>query len=589
MKKDVSNFLRIVNNNFYMMKMVYRTDAKYVLVTLLLRVISGLRTSFLYVYLLGMVLYCVENKMEGKYILCFLVLSILFFAVTFAAEAYYNHTLKPLHRERISCRLQQDFFEKLRYADMSNYDQTDTYTMIALANDEISVRPLLVVDNLFQGIECFVATFVIISGTISTSWFVFGICAVSFLTGIFITNVMSKKVVQHDEIMKIKDKKLSLLHRLLYLPDYAKDTRLSRIHDVFLEEYNAVIKEKEEAAEYGGRKIAKLYLIQKIFCNAFCIDFLIPLCLSIAVLAFGRLSVSAFVIAINASAQIQLRLDDLVAAISEYLKNGRFTERIRSIEKMKCDIEESTGDYLLGEMQEISLKNVSFFYPDGTLGLSGIDLNIRKGDKIAIVGSNGSGKSTLIKLLLRFYDPTSGAIFQDNTNIKDFDVSAYRSQFGTVFQDFNMYATTIRNNICMGGEVNEERIREALEKAGLSSEISDFDVQLTREFDEDGILFSGGLLQRLALARVFYESKDIIIMDEPTAALDVFFERKFYDIIFEHLKEKTIIFVSHRLSSITSCDKIIYMEHGRILEEGTHDCLMKLNGGYYELFNAQFN
>ena len=589
MKKYVSNFLRITNNNFYMMRIVYQIDAKYVLVTLLLRVISGLRTSFLYVYLLGMVLYCVENKMEGKYILCFLVLSNLFFAVTFAAEAYYNHTLKPFHRERISCRLQQNFFEKLRCADMSNYDQTDTYTMIALANDEISVRPLLVVDNLFQGIECFVATFVIISGTISTSWFVFGICVVSFLAGIFITNVMSKKIVQHDEVIKIKDKKLSLLHRLLYLPDYAKDTRLSRIHDVFLAEYNAVIKEKEEVAENDGRKIAKLYLIQKIFCNAFCIDFLIPLCLSIAVLAFGRLSVSAFVIAINASAQIQLRLDDLVAAISEYLKNGRFTERIRSIEKIKCDIEESTGDYLLGEMQEISLKNVSFFYPDGTLGLSGIDLNIRKGDKIAIVGSNGSGKSTLIKLLLRFYDPTSGAIFQDNTNIKDFDVSAYRSQFGTVFQDFNMYATTIRNNICMGGEVNEERIREALNKAGLSSDISDFDVQLTREFDEDGILFSGGLLQRLALARVFYESKDIIIMDEPTAALDVFFERKFYDIIFENLKEKTIIFVSHRLSSITSCDKIIYMERGRILEEGTHDCLMKLNGGYYKLFNAQFD
>ena len=136
-------------------------------------------------------------------------------------------------------------------------------------------------DNLFQGIECFVATFIIISGTISTSWFVFGICVVSFLAGIFITNVMSKKIVQHDEVIKIKDKKLSLLHRLLYLPDYAKDTRLSRIHDVFLAEYNAVIKEKEEVAENDGRKIAKLYLIQKIFCNAFCIDFLIPLCLSI--------------------------------------------------------------------------------------------------------------------------------------------------------------------------------------------------------------------------------------------------------------------------------------------------------------------
>lgn len=572
-----------------MMKMVYRTDAKYVFITLLLRVISGFRTSFLYVYLLSTVLYFVENNKGGGYTLCFLALSALFLAAAFAAEAYYDHIFKPFHREWISCHLQQNFFEKLQCADMSNYDSADIYTSIALANDEISVRPLFVVDNLFQGIEYFVATVVIISGTISTSWFVFGICVVSFLVGIFITNVNSKKIVRHDEIIKIKDKKLSLFRRLLYLPDYAKDTRLSRIHDVFLAEYQAVIKEKEEVAEYGGREIARLYLLQTIFCNAFCIDFLIPLCLGIVILVFGCLSVSAFVLAINASAQIQLRLDDLVRAISEFLKNGRFTERIRGIEKIKCDIEKSTGKHLIGEMQEISLKKVSFFYPDGTSGLSEIDLNIQKGDKIAIVGSNGSGKSTLIKLLLRFYDPTAGGIFQDNIDIKDFDASAYRAQFSTVFQDFNIYATTIRNNVSMGGEADEERIREALDKAGLSNVISDLDVQLTREFDEDGVLFSGGLLQRLALARVFYESKDIIIMDEPTAALDVFFERKFYDMLFNSLKEKTIIFVLHHLSSITSCDKIIYMERGRILEEGTHDSLMRLNGGYCKLFNAQFD
>ena len=589
MKKDGSKFLRIIKNNFSVMKMVYRTDAKYVFVTLLLRVISGLRTSFLYVYLLGTVLYFVENKKEGGYILRFLMLSALFLAAAFAAEAYYNHIFKPLHWERISCRLQQDFFEKLRCADMSNYDSADTYTTIALANDEITVRPLLVVDNLFGGMECLVAAFAIISGTILTSWFVFVICAVSFFVGIMITNINSKKVVQHDETIKIKDKKLSLLHRLLYLPEYAKDTRLSRIHDVFLAEYNAVIKEKEAVAESDGKKIAKLYLFQKIFCSAFCIDFLIPLCLSIIILIFGHLSVSAFVIAINASAQIQLRLDGLTQAISEFLKNGRFTERIRDIEKIKCDIEKSMGSCSTDEMQEISFKKVSFFYPDKTLGLSEVDLNIRKGDKIAIVGSNGSGKSTLIKLLLRFYDPTFGGIFQNNINIKDFDISAYREQFSTVFQDFNIYATTIKDNICMGSEANEERIREALKKAGLSNEISDLDIQLTREFDKDGILLSGGLLQRMALARVFYENNDIKVMDEPTAALDVFFERKFYNTIFNNLKEKTIIFVSHRLSSITSCDKIIYMEHGKILEEGTHDDLMKLNGGYCRLFNAQFD
>ncbi len=589
MKKERTSFGEILKNNVYMIKAVYRTDAKYILFTFLLRVISGLRTSFLYVYLLGMVLYCVENKKEGTYILCFLALSTLPLAAAFAMEAYYNHVFQPIHRERISCQLQGRFFEKLQRADMSNYDLAETYTTITLANDEITVRPLAVVDNIFRGIECFVATVAIIVGTISAGWFVFGICIVSFLAGILITNLRSKKIVQYDEAIKVRDKKLSLLHRLLYLPEYAKDNRLSHIHDVFLAEYNAVIEEKEAITESGGRQIARLYLLQSMFCNAFCIDFVIPLCLSVVILVFGHLSVSAFVVAINASAQIQLRLDDLTEAVSEFLKNGRFTERIRNIEKIKCDIEKSTEGHPVSGMQKISLQNVSFFYPGGTLGLSEINLDIRRGEKIAIVGSNGSGKSTLIKILLRFYDPTSGKVLQNNMNIKEYDIAAYRSQFGTIFQDFNIYATTVRNNICMGDEVNEDRINEALNDAGLSKDITDLDVQLTREFDENGTLYSGGLLQRLALARVFYEDYDMIIMDEPTAALDVFFERKFYDILFNKLKEKTIIFVSHRLSSITSCDKILYMEKGRITEEGTHDYLMKLNGGYCKLFNAQFD
>ena len=407
-----------------------------------------------------------------------MAISALLLAAAFAAEAYYNHLFKPLHGERINCRLQQDFFEKLRGADMANYDVTDTYTTIALANEEITLRPLSVVDNLFGGMECLVAAAVIISGTVFTSWFVFGICALSFLVGILL-----------------------------------KDTRLSRIHEVFLAEYDGVIKEKQAVAESDGKEIARLSLFQKMFCNAFCIDFLIPLCLCVAVLVFENLSVSAFVIAINARAQIQLKMDGLTEAISEFLKNGRLAERIRNIDKIKCDIEKSAGSELNGEMQDISFRKVSFCYPDGTSGLWEVDLRIRKGDKIAVVGRNGSGKSTLIKLLLRFYDPTSGVIVQNDRNIKDFDISAYRGQFSTVFQDFNVYATTIRNNICAGNEANEERIREALNKAGLSDKITDLDVQLTREFHEDGVLFSGGLLQRMALARVFYENNDIIIMD----------------------------------------------------------------------------
>ena len=141
----------------------------------------------------------------------------------------------------------------------------------------------------------------------------------------------------------------------------------------------------------------------------------------------------------------------------------------------------------------------------------------------------------------------------------------------------------------MGRNEDAEKLSFVLEKAELSDEVADSDVQLTREFSDAGIMFSGGQEQRLVLARVFYKDTEVIVMDEPTAAMDILFERKFYNLLFETLKEKTVIFISHRLSSVTACDKILYMENGRILEEGTHDELIFRKGAYYELFRAQFD
>lgn len=587
MKSNRLNIVKIVKNNFYMIDAVCRADAGYFVFSLLVRILSGIRTSFLYVYLLGIVLYCIESKKGLGHILLFLMFSMAFFAAAFALQAYYDHIFQPVHRERIVSRLQNGLFDKLQSADMENYDTEEMYTTVTLANDEIAGRPLDAMDNLFGGVECLISIVVIIIGMIPANWFVLGICIVSFVAGILMTNAQSKKVVQYDGDMKMKDKKISLLRRLLYLPEYAKDNRLSHVHDIFLADYNATVKDKEEIAAGSGKQIANLSFLQKMVCNAFCIDFLIPFYLSVAVLLFGKLSISEFVIAINASAQIQQKLESLTDLISDFLKNGRFAERIRNIDKIQSNIEAAAGAPV-DSMQTLSVKGATFFYPDGTLGLSDVNLTIHKGSKIAIVGSNGSGKSTLIKLLLRFYDVASGEILQNGIDIRTLDLSSYRSQFSVAFQDFNIYATSIRKNVCMGDDVDEDRLLYALEKAGLSDNIKDLNAQLTREFDENGILFSGGFLQRLALARVFYKDSDIVIMDEPTAAMDVFFEKQFYDTIFKNLKEKTVIFISHRLSSITACDKIIFMDHGKILEEGTHENLMNLQGGYYKLFCAQF-
>lgn len=568
MKKDGLSIGAIIKNNFYMAAAVFRADAAYLGLSLLVRALSAIAESFLYVYLLGTVIYFVENGKGAGTILLFLLSGMAFLGAVFALQSYYKHVFEPVHRERIVSGLQQELFDKLQAADMANYDSEELYTAVALANGEIAVRPLEAMDNLFRGFEGLVAAGAIMAGTVPTNGFVPGICIISFAAGIFLTNVQSEKEVGYDEEMKKKDKKLSMLRRLLYLPEYGKDNRLSHVHKVFLRDYRATVEEKEGIGLDSGRKIGNLAFLRRLFCSAFCIDFLIPLYLSMAALLWGKLPISAFVVAVNAGDQIQRK------------------------------------------------HQVFFAYPDGTPGLQGIDLAIRKGSKVAIVGRNGSGKSTLIKLLLRFYDASSGSIRQNGRDIREFAVSSYRAQFGAVFQDFNIYAASVRDNVCMGEEAEEGRLVRALGRAGWYGGVKEFgggccrdggkeygegcgraygeggvpelELQLTRELDEEGVLFSGGQLQRLALARAFYKDSDIVIMDEPTAAMDVFFEREFYRTVFRQLKDKTVIFVSHRLSSVTACDTIVYMERGRILEQGTHDYLMGLQGGYYRLFRAQF-
>lgn len=554
MKKDGLSIGAIIKNNFYMAAAVFRADAAYLGLSLLVRALSAIAESFLYVYLLGTVIYFVENGKGAGTILLFLLSGMAFLGAVFALQSYYKHVFEPVHRERIVSGLQQELFDKLQAADMANYDSEELYTAVALANGEIAVRPLEATDNLFRGFEGLVAAGAIMAGTVPTNGFVAGICIISFAAGIFLTNVQSEKEVGYDEEMKKKDKKLSMLRRLLYLPEYGKDNRLSHVHKVFLRDYRATVEEKEGIGLDSGRKIGNLAFLRRLFCSAFCIDFLIPLYLSMAALLWGKLPISAFVVAVNAGDQIQRK------------------------------------------------HQVFFAYPDGTPGLQGIDLAIRKWSKVAIVGRNGSGKSTLIKLLLRFYDASSGSIRQNGRDIREFAVSSYRAQFGAVFQDFNIYAASVRDNVCMGEEAEECRLVRALGRAGwygFDREGGedceeghgcgvDLEVQLTRELAEEGVLFSGGQMQRLALARAFYKDSDIVIMDEPTAAMDVFFEREFYRTVFRQLKDKTVIFVSHRLSSVTACDTIVYMERGRILEQGTHDYLMGLQGGYYRLFRAQF-
>ena len=230
--------------------------------------------------------------------------------------------------------------------------------------------------------------------------------------------------------------------------------------------------------------------------------------------------------------------------------------------------------------------------------LKDISLDLEQGEALAIIGSSGSGKTTLLRCLNFLERPDTGVIkvngetmwdAADPATQKESEIRKKRLHFGLVFQDFNLYATSVAENVSMNQNPDLEKVRDALICARIPKAADRLDGIISKEFCADGIDFSGGERQRIALARVFYENHDILIMDEPTAAMDIRFEKEFYDLVFSYLKDKTILMISHRLASITACDRIFYMENGSIIEQGTHQELMEKQGKYAKLFLAQLN
>jgi ABC-type multidrug transport system fused ATPase/permease subunit len=244
---------------------------------------------------------------------------------------------------------------------------------------------------------------------------------------------------------------------------------------------------------------------------------------------------------------------------------------------------------------KIEFKNVSFSYP-GTEKkvLDNINLTFESGEKIVLVGLNGAGKTTLIKLITRLYDPTEGVIYLDGRDIREYDPSALYDMFGIIFQDFGKYAVTASENIEFG-DVSRNAERTLVAAAAKSGDADEFiealprgyDTPLTRMFEEDGIELSGGQWQKLSVARAFYKESDILILDEPTAALDALAEQEIFDQFAELSRGKISIFVSHRLSSAVTADKIVVLKNGTVTELGTHEELMANRGDYHLLFSTQ--
>lgn len=289
-------------------------------------------------------------------------------------------------------------------------------------------------------------------------------------------------------------------------------------------------------------------------------------------------------------------LNAIFGVLSRMQESLLFADNFFSLLESKPKIVDPEGAVKLApdSIPSVVFKDVSFTYPGQSKPVfEHLNIEVKPGEHVALVGENGAGKTTLIKLLMRFYRPTSGQILVDGQDIQEIAIETWYAQLATLFQDFNQYPLSIAENIEIGRsskKADEKMLQKAASFGNVDELVKNYkhgwDTVLDSSFKK-GVEPSGGQWQRVALARAFYRNANMIILDEPTSAIDAKAEYDIFNNIFDHYKHKTALIVSHRFSTVRRADRIVVLDHGQVMEEGSHESLMKKNGLYHELFSKQ--
>lgn len=313
-----------------------------------------------------------------------------------------------------------------------------------------------------------------------------------------------------------------------------------------------------------------------------------------ALAIFGKISIGTFSQLVSAGSTLNSSVQGAVFGYQDIVKLCNYAYEV--VKLMEYPPMLQKGDRRVQNLNPphtIEFRNVSFSYPNtGVQVLKNVSITIKAGERLSVVGLNGAGKTTFIKLLCRLYDTDEGEILMDGVNIREYDYDEYMKLFSVVFQDFRLLSFSAKDNVLLGAEDSEEAADAMFEKVGLLGKINSLpkgrDTLMFREFDRDGVQLSGGEQQKLAIARALYKDAPVVILDEPTAALDPVAEYEIYCKFNELVGGKTAVYISHRLSSCKFCDRIAVFGDGTIKELGTHEELVNLDNGIYsKMFHAQ--
>ena len=580
----------MVSNIFFFVKMLFSVSPLLVIGEFMWGILMILPNNLIRV--IG-VKYIIDVVTEGK------DLERIFYAVVVIALVLIGSTIISwlfrefywnTEREKLYYGLNQKLYDKARSLDLESYDNPEFYNNFILTIESSSGN----IQNLLGLVRMYVGHIISLVTVSSVLFTIDPWCLVIILAVICIFLPISKRVGTLMMERRIENAKYhrrsDYFQRIFYLQDYAKEVRMNNITPLLMDRYNDAADDVINNQKKYWNKISALNCIQKVGVQGLGFMFILPLYLGYCVLVKETLSAGDFVATFNGAHSVAMSFQFLtIWALARFSEQGKMIDKYREFLNADFKIKNGGKKAVKTEPKEIQIKNLSFTYPNNDKPtLENINLTIKPYEKIALVGYNGAGKTTLTNLLLRLYDATDGEILIDGENIRSVTADSHRDRFAAVFQDFQIFSCSLGENVALDISPDEDRVWDALKHSGFNKELKNgINSELLREFDDDGVMLSGGEAQKAAIARAFYKDCPYVILDEPSANLDPVAEYNLNQAMIEAADHKTVIFISHRLSTTVNADRIYVMENGRIIESGSHQELMELDGTYAYMFNLQ--
>ena len=595
------SFKQSLKNNKFILKTAFKSAPGLCIMRLVMGFVTGLNHGVT-VFLTSEILNALDRQ-EGFYeILWKIGIMAIYFTLYQLFYSWHWKQYNPKHKLRFIRDLHKRFFVKASEIDLSSYDSPEFYNDYVYSMQTCDKSIMNTVDTIAEIIRCIVASVSVFSVIVSIDWIVavviLGFSLLSMIIHIIENGIWYKYEKSFSKIWG-KDWYIS---RFFSLADYAKEIRLTRIGENMKNELQNNKAEERKLIIKRQKEFLILNIIGS-FLNV-AENLFIILFMSYHLMVTGEILIGGFAISIMSANKMRGMFSELQWRLVQINKQSVFADKVRKFLETESKI--ISGDKELNTFESIEFKNVTFAYQvkaedkDGQTGeiktvyaLQDVSFKVNKGDRIALVGYNGAGKTTITKLMMRLYDVTSGEILINGVSIKEYRLDMLREKIGAVFQDYKVFAATVAENVLADVYTpeKEQTVLDALKDSTFDEKLESLpkgiDTELTKEFYKDGTELSGGESQKIAIARVFAHNNELVVMDEPSSALDPIAEYNLNVGIDKNAKGKTVVFITHRLSTTRHVDMIYMLESGRIIESGSHDDLIRENGKYASMFNLQ--